>query len=141
MNAWNKDFYDLALFWAKRRSKDPSTQVGAVIADDRNHIISIGYNGFPSGVHDCPDLLNDRPSKYARVVHAEPNAILQAGERARGAKMICTLFPCNECTKLIIQAGIKYLIAPAPDMSREAAQYDVSLDMLARAGVITEFIE
>lgn len=140
-NSWNQDFILLAQFWADRRSKDPSTKVGAVITDpDTKEIISIGYNGFPRGVHDCDTLLNDRPEKYARVVHAEANAILFAGHRARGMNLYGTLFPCNECAKLIISSGIKRVYTPKPPAGRDA-NYAVTRDMFTRAGVFYEYVE
>ncbi len=141
MNTWDEDFLRLAQFWADLRSKDPSTTVGAVIADPNSHeIVSIGYNGFPRGVRDDEALLNDRPSKYARVVHAEVNAILFAGHRARGMDLYGTLFPCNECAKVIIQAGIRRVITPPIPEGRDA-NYAVTFDMFRRSGVLFDFVE
>lgn len=97
------------------RSKDNRTQVGACIVSQANKILSVGYNGMPTGVND-----DDMPwghegdalhTKYFYVCHAELNAILNhSGASLSGAKIYTTLFPCNECTKAIIQAGIKEVI-------------------------------
>ena len=114
--SWNEFFMGVAEL-AAQRSKDPSTQVGACIVKD-NKIVGVGYNGFPNGIpDDSPDfpwVANDDPveSKYSYVVHAELNAILNTADRAQlqGSTMYCTLAPCNECAKAIIQAGITRII-------------------------------
>lgn len=135
---WDIDFLRLAEFWAQRKSKDPSTQVAAIITDARKSIVGIGYNGFPRGVDDTPARLNDRPIKYKYVVHAEPNAILIAGDRARGGTIYTwPLFTCNECAKLVIQAGISRVVAPNMEEERWASAYDISLTMYHEAGVET----
>ena len=109
---WDEYFMGVALL-ASKRSKDPNTQVGACIVDENNVIISTGYNGFPIGCSD-DDFPWDREgenTKYPFVVHAELNAILNAsGKLLRGARVYVALFPCNECAKAIIQAGIKEVI-------------------------------
>lgn len=110
--SWDAFFMGLALL-GKERSKDPSTQVGACIVGKNNQILSVGYNGFPRG---CSDEKHwDREgefleTKYARVCHAELNAILLRQGSVEGARLYVTLFPCNECAKLIIQSGIKEII-------------------------------
>ncbi len=97
-----------------QRSKDPSTQAGAVIADIDNVVIGLGYNGFPRGVDnetfpwERDGKLQD--TKYAYVCHAEENAVYNANNTTKGAKIYCTLFPCNECSKTLIQNGIKEVI-------------------------------
>ena len=96
------------------RSKDDSSQVGACIVNQKNRIIGIGYNGFPVGCDD-DDFPWEREgefldTKYPYVVHAEPNAILNASVSLDGSRMYVTLFPCNECAKLIVQSGIKEVI-------------------------------
>lgn len=94
-------------------SKDPSTKVGAVIVGDNGQIIAQGYNGFPRGVEDN-ERLNDRPTKYSLVVHAERNALLNAlynGASVKGATMYVHGLPiCNECAKSVIQAGISNVV-------------------------------
>ena len=114
---WDQYFMALALVAAKR-SKDPATQTGAVIVDRRNKIISIGYNGFPTGCSDDvfpwqdtdDDLVDTINNKHYYVVHSELNAILNAKCDLTGTTMYATLFPCNECAKAIIQAGIRTVI-------------------------------
>lgn len=111
---WDDYFMGISLLSAQR-SKDPNTQVGACIVNQDNRIVGIGYNGFPRGCSDDElpwarkaDDQND--TKYPYVVHAEVNAILNSTVSLNGAKMYIALFPCNECTKVIIQSGIKELI-------------------------------
>lgn len=111
--SWEAFFMGLAEM-AKERSKDPSTQVGACIVGEDNEILSVGYNGFPRGCTDDSEFWKREgaflETKYARVCHAELNAILLRRGNVKGAKLYVTLFPCNECAKAIIQAGIKEVI-------------------------------
>ncbi|WP_051584606.1 deoxycytidylate deaminase [Mesoplasma melaleucae] len=92
------------------RSKDPSTQVGAILVNNLKQIISTGYNGFPRGVDDdkFPWTRDGEwiDTKYPYVAHAELNAIVSARTNLTNCDVYVTLFPCNECTKIIIQAGI-----------------------------------
>lgn len=103
-----------------KHSKDPSTQVGAVVVRPDRTVASSGFNGFPRGVKDLPERYENRDVKYKLVVHAEQNAIVTAREPLHGYTMYSTLSPCHECAKLIIQAGIKRVVAPRP--SDEEAQ-------------------
>jgi len=114
--SWDEYFMAIAKLSAKR-SKDPNTQVGACIVSSDNRILSIGYNGAPNGYNDdnFPWDREGNPldTKYLYVVHAERNAILNyRGSRKdlEDAKIYVDLFPCNECAKEIIQAGIKEVI-------------------------------
>ena len=107
--SWDEYFLGVAML-AARRSKDPSTQVGACIVSPDNIIISTGYNGMPTGCSDdeFPWDRSGEDTKYPYVVHAELNAILNAnGRDLRGSRIYVALFPCNECAKAIIQSGIK----------------------------------
>ena len=107
--SWDEYFLGVAML-AARRSKDPSTQVGACIVSPDNIIISTGYNGMPKGCSDdeFPWDRTGEDTKYPYVVHAELNAILNAnGRDLRGSRIYVALFPCNECAKAIIQSGIK----------------------------------
>lgn len=107
--SWNKYFMELAKLSAQR-SKDPKTQVGACIVDpEENHIVSIGYNGLPKGMPDS-DVVWDDKQKHKYVVHAEANAILNTNQDLHGKKLYVTMFPCNECAKLIVQKGITEVI-------------------------------
>ena len=103
--SWNETFMDMAVLISKR-SPDPHTKVGAVIVNDLNHIVGIGYNGLPRGC-DPKDYPMERPQKYDYFVHAEANAILNSITDLKGCKLFSTLSPCQECAKLIIQKGIK----------------------------------
>ncbi len=109
---WDQYFMGIARLSALR-SKDPSTQVGACIVNNEKKIIGIGYNGLPIGIDDDNfpwgkegDFLE---TKYPYVCHAELNAILNSTKNLQDATIYVTLFPCNECTKAIIQSGIKNL--------------------------------
>lgn len=111
--SWDEVFMQMAHLMA-RRSKDPSTQAGSIIVDDSHVVLGLGYNGWPRGIEN-----NDLPwereggfldTKYAYVVHAEVNSIYNAHKDLRGATLYCTLFPCNECAKTIIQVGIKEIV-------------------------------
>lgn len=112
--SWDQYFMGIALLSA-RRSKDPNTSVGACIVSEENRILSVGYNGMPKGCSDDEypwDREGDElDTKYYYVCHAELNAILNyTGTNMRGARIYTTLFPCNECTKALIQAGISEVI-------------------------------
>jgi dCMP deaminase len=107
--SWDEYFMGLALLSAKR-SKDPSTQVGASIVNAQNRIMSVGYNGMPCGCSDdeFPWEREGEDTKYLYVCHAELNAILNSGGRnLEGCRIYTALFPCNNCAKAIIQSGIK----------------------------------
>ena len=134
----------LALLSAKR-SKDPNTQVGACIVNADNRIVSVGYNGFPRGCSDedfpwerTAESQND--TKYPFVCHAELNAILNAyGRDMRGSRIYVALFPCNECAKAIIQAGISEVIYIS-DKYANTDNARASKKMLLAAGVkLTQF--
>ncbi|MEG2909572.1 MAG: dCMP deaminase family protein, partial [Erysipelotrichaceae bacterium] len=105
---WDEYFMGLAHLSALR-SKDPSTQVGAVIVSPQKKVVGIGYNGFPNGCSDDEfpwDREGDyEATKYPFVVHAELNAILNSTKDLHGCSIYVSLFPCNECAKAIIQSG------------------------------------
>jgi dCMP deaminase len=124
---------------SSQRSKDPSTQVGACIVDDNNKIVGIGYNGFPRGCSDdelswARKAADVKDTKYPYVVHAEVNAILNSTIKLNNAKMYVALFPCNECAKMIIQAGIKEIIYLS-DKYAETDSVMASKRMFEMAGV------
>ena len=112
--SWDEYFMGVAQL-SGMRSKDPSTQVGACIVGNDNKILSVGYNGFPSGCSDeefpWAKEGEELETKYPFVTHGELNAILNyRGGSLEGAKLYVSLFPCNECAKAIIQAGIKTVV-------------------------------
>lgn len=134
--SWDEFFMGVALL-AANRSKDPNTQVGACVVDENNVIISTGYNGFPIGCSDdeFPWNREGEITKYPFVVHAELNAILNAsGKSMRGSKIYVALFPCNECAKAIIQAGIKEVVYLS-DKYADTAGTKASKMMLNASGV------
>lgn len=118
-------------------SKDPSTKVGCVIADDDNHVISMGYNGFPAKIEDN-DRLFDRDVKYQIVVHAEVNASIQAGKAAKGCTAFVTHPPCASCMGVLLNCGIKRVVCPLPSqdyLSRWNSAMQIAEAMAKEAGV------
>lgn len=99
-------------------SKDRSRQFGAVIVNDREVPVALGWNGFPRGVDDDVEERHQRPEKYLWTVHAEENAIANAaaeGASTRGCRIYVPWFPCAPCFRKIIQAGITHMICVEPD--------------------------
>ena len=137
--SWDEYFMGIAML-AARRSKDPSTQVGACIVSPDNIIISTGYNGMPKGCSDDTfpwDRTGELEveTKYPYVVHAELNAILNANGRSlRNSRIYVALFPCNECAKAIIQSGVKEVLYLS-DKYRDSMNNIASRKMLDAAGV------
>jgi dCMP deaminase len=136
--SWHEYFMSVALLAAKR-SKDPCTKVGACIVNGQNKIVATGYNGMPNGVQD--DVIpwgKEGPfleTKYAYVVHAELNAILNSVLTDQtGCRLFVSLFPCNECAKAIIQSGIKHVIYLS-DKHAEKDSTKASKRMFEMAGV------
>jgi dCMP deaminase len=136
--SWDEYFMGIAMLSSKR-SKDPSTQVGACIVDKDNKVVGIGYNGFPIGCSD-DNLPWERQAddanqtKYPYVVHAEANAILNSTKDLHGARIYVDLFPCNECAKLIIQSGIKEVVFLS-DKYRDTDSVKASRKMFNLSGV------
>lgn len=136
--SWDEYFMGIALL-SKKRSKDPSTEVGACIVDNENKVVSIGYNGMPKGVDESKLSWNKNDgldSKYLYVCHAEFNAILNTRNNSslKGCKIYVTLFPCNECTKALIQTGIKEVIY-LDDKYHDLTSTTASRNMLDLAGI------
>ena len=139
---WDHRFLDLAdhiSFW----SKDPSTKCGAVIVDDKQRIISTGYNGFARGIEDSDERLLDRETKYALTLHAEVNAIMFANTSLEGCTIYTTpLAPCIRCAVQIVQAGIKTVVTRKmipQHVKRWGESVQMSKKIFAEAGV--KFIE
>jgi len=136
--SWDEYFMGVACLSAKR-SKDPSTQVGACVVNTKKRIVGIGYNGFPTGCSD-DELPWDRDggfldTKYAFVCHAELNAILNSiAADLDGCCLYVALFPCNECAKIIIQSGITEIIYLS-DKYAETDSVKASKLMFEKAGV------
>ena len=136
---WDEYFMAMAYLNAKR-SKDPNTQVGACIVDGKKRIVANGYNGFPTGCSDDEfpwgkTSADPLENKYAYVCHAELNAVMNKNSAdISGCIMYVTLFPCYECAKIIIQAGISEIVY-AEDKSPDAWQWIASKRMLRSAGI------
>lgn len=136
-NKWGSRFMAMAELVASW-SKDPSTKVGAVIVDNAHRIISVGFNGFPKGVQDNPFYLTDRKHKYPRTLHAEINSILFAKQDLKDCIIYCTHHPCSNCTAIIIQSGIKSIVAYKPSddfLSRWGEDVEISQSMCKDAAV------
>ena len=141
--SWDEYFMSVASL-SSLRSKDPRTKVGACIVNKRNHIVGVGYNGFPVGISDQEfpwerdgDFLD---TKYPYVVHAEQNAILNTHAGAYGCRIYTTNYPCHECAKYIIQAGITeviYMLENGADENSKAASHR----MFRAAGVDVRKVE
>lgn len=141
--SWDDYFMGIALLSAQR-SKDPSTQVGACIVNSDKRIVGTGYNGFPRG---CSD--DEFPwaregdfgeTKYPFVSHAELNAVLNATTPLTGCSIYVALFPCNECAKVIIQAGITEVIYLS-DKYGTTPSVQASKRMFTAAGVATRQLQ
>ena len=135
---WDEYFMGVALL-SGERSKDPSSQVGACIVSEDNKILSIGYNGFPNGCSDDEISWeregNFAETKYPYVCHGELNAILNyTGTTLKNSRVYVALFPCNECAKAIIQAGIKTIVYDC-DKYADTPAVIASKRMLDAAGV------
>lgn len=142
---WDRYYLGMAKY-VSTASKDPSTKVGAVLVRD-NRLVSVGYNGFPEGVDDSEDRYNDRELKYELVVHAEINAIITAGNRARNSTLY--VYPgfgspcmCTGCCKAAIQAGVRRVVGLVPTIDPERfARWEASLKiaqmMCDEAGIET----
>ena len=114
ISKWDQRFINLAKFISEW-SKDPNAKVGAVVVTNEGGAIALGYNGFPAGIEDDKRLGN-RDLKLDMIIHAEQNALLIAGSRAKGASLYVWGKPiCARCAVLIIQAGIKRIIATNPE--------------------------
>jgi dCMP deaminase len=131
---WDSRFLEMARL-VSTWSKDPSTQVGAVITRGQ-FVVSLGFNGHPKGVADTPDRLENREAKYRTIIHAEMNAILTAKQDLEG----CTIYvwpfmPCSQCGSAVVQAGIKRVVAPKSDNDRWAESFAFTTEIFHEAGV------
>ena len=136
---WDKRFLDLAHHIAAW-SKDPSTKVGCVVVGADREIRSTGFNGFPRGICDDDERLNNREHKYPLICHAEENAIMHAariGVSLKNSTAYVTWPPCSRCARSLIQAGVKEVVYPdageIPDRWQE--DFNISNAMMKEAGV------
>lgn len=137
--SWDEYFMGVALLSSKR-SKDPSTQVGACVASKENKVVTMGYNGMPVGLSDDQmpwgrEGKDDLDNKYLYVCHAEFNAILNSNAPVKDCRIYVTLFPCNECAKAIIQSGIKEVIY-LEDKYPDSVSIRASKRLLMMAGIV-----
>ncbi|KAL5717573.1 dCMP deaminase [Ranunculus cassubicifolius] len=141
--SWD-DYFMAIAFLSAQRSKDPNRQVGACLVSEDGIILGIGYNGFPRGCSD--DKLpwakksktgNSLETKYPYVCHAEVNAILNTNHAsAAGQRLYVTMFPCNECAKIIIQSGVSEVIFfVEKKLGNSDTMYAASHRLLSLAGV------
>ena len=131
-------------------SKDRSTKVGCVIVGSANQILSLGYNGFPRGVNDYVPERHDRPAKYRWTEHAERNAIYNAartGTNLTGGVLYVPWFPCIDCARGIVQAGIKAVVSTMPEnyeeefLARWADDFRTSYEILNESRVAIRYVE
>ena len=127
------------VYLAAMRSKDSSTHIGAVIVDDLNIVMSMGYNSFVRGINDDVLERQERPEKYFWMEHAERNAVYNASRNLRGCRMYTNGIPCMDCARGVIQAGIKEIIVDKAWDEGEASKWKESCGkaagMLEEAGV------
>lgn len=143
---WDFRFVEMAAMVASW-SKDPSTKCGAVIVRPDKSVVSVGFNGFPRGCSDDPEIYADRPRKYSRVVHAEVNAVIATAEQLHGYSMYT--YPggasptCDRCAAVVIQSGITRIVHPAGEFGqgRWDEAMKSALEMYAEAGVTIEHLE
>jgi dCMP deaminase len=137
---WDIRFLELAEF-ISNWSKDPSTKVGAVIADENNRVISVGYNGFPKNVKDDERLYN-RESKYRIIVHGEINAILFANKSVKNCTLYTVPFqPCSRCAGLIIQSGITRIVTKKNNCTRWQEDFELSSQLFKEANIAVDYID
>lgn len=141
IEAWDRWLLGLARY-TSTASKDPSTKVGSVIARPDHSIVSLGFNGFPKGMPDTLELYADREQKYSRVIHAEMNALMFAGERLDG----CTVYtwpmaPCDRCCVHLLQKGIRRFVFPQNVPERWRAAREKSILYLMEVGARFELYD
>jgi len=140
-------YFKLAQHQADLFSKDPSTKVGAIIlAPESLQILSLGFNGMPRKIDESISERWERPIKYKFVEHAERNAIYNAcrhGTPLEGSIAVITMYPCCDCTRALIQSGIKLIVSKIPDYEhhRWGEDFKISYEMFEEAGVDQMFLE
>jgi len=141
--SWDSRWMELAKHIASW-SKDKSTKVGAVIVNDANRVVSLGWNGFPRGVNDDVMERHDRPAKYLYTEHAERNAIYNAaaiGTVLSQCSIYLPWFPCADCARAIIQSGISTVICVKPETNEKwDDSFKASLEMLTEAKVEIRYV-
>lgn len=127
-----------------KSSKDPSSKIGAMVLDCKGNIVGKAWNRFPAGIKEDARMSN-RDEKYALIVHAEIGALLQAGSRSKGGTIYVYAFkgfPCPECTKHIIAAGIKKIVITGPELpKRWKSTQGLSQQMIEESGITCDIVE
>ena len=147
IDKWDTRFIDMAKM-ISTWSKDPSSKIGAVAVNDERRILATGYNGFPKGIADTEERLNNKDEKYPRIVHAEMNALMNAlysGVSLKDATLYVYGLPvCPSCSKCVIQAGVKRVVIPATKTDKGNWQQvweEQSLPMYEESGVQVTLLE
>ncbi|HEX2733362.1 MAG TPA: dCMP deaminase family protein [Polyangiaceae bacterium] len=142
---WDRRFLRLAQHIAEW-SKDPTTKVGCVVVGPNREIRSTGFNGFPRGIADTAERLNNRELKYPLICHAEENAIMHAarvGVSLSGCVAYVTWPPCTRCARSLVQAGIEQVVFPSgleiPE--RWQADFATSAEMMKEAGLLAREVD
>ena len=143
MSKWDRRFCELAKY-VSEWSKDQDAKVGAVVFSKRGGEISIGYNGFPMGVEDSAERLQDTTLKLELVVHAEVNALIAAGPRSSGSTLYVWGKPiCARCAGPVIQSGVKRIVAPSPESVANTSKWhktgEYAYEMFKEAGIQVDF--
>ena len=137
MTHWDHRFLALARL-VSTWSKDPSTQVGAAISDERHRIVSVGFNGLPTGLADLPERLEDRNLKYSLILHAEDNALAFASRTVGCTLYTWPLMPCSRCMARAIQHGIVRVVTTDRIPARWADDFNLSVDIAQEAGIAVD---
>lgn len=143
IDKWDERFLKLT-YEIAQWSKDPSTKCGAMIVDDNHNIIGSGYNGFPPGVEDSDERLNNREIKYKIVLHSEENAFIRSRGSVKGHTMYVTDNPCAHCASHIISNGIKRVVFPVGGTQykeRWKEQNALALELFKESGVTVDQVE
>ena len=137
--SWD-EYFMLQAMMASFKSKDPATKVGSVFVDQNNHQLSMGYNGFVAGIDETKlpwGKDKDQPlehQKYGYVVHSEANAILHAPVSLKGSRCYVTLFPCNECAKLLASSGVTEVIYLS-NKHKDTESYKIAIRIFELTGI------
>jgi len=144
---WDNRFMEMARV-ISTWSKDPSSQIGAVVVNDARRILATGYNGFPKGIADTEERLNNKEEKYSRIIHAEMNALMNAlysGVSLKDSTLYVYGLPvCSSCAKCVIQAGVKRVVIPTIKTNKanwQAVWEQESAPMFAESGVQVTILE
>ncbi len=137
--SWD-EYFMLQAMMASFKSKDPATRVGAVFVDNKNHQITMGYNGFVAGINEeelpwgKDNSVSLEHQKYGYVVHAEANAILHSTRSLEGSVAYVTLFPCHECAKLIASSKVKEIVYLSAK-NRDTQSHRISCKIFDLSGI------